>query len=74
MGAVRAREAVSGQADTLGRGMVLSSAGQAKAARSRWKPAAIWAAHRQVRSMRSVWARVGDRQADPPMAAGPDHR
>jgi hypothetical protein len=25
---------------------------QAKAARSRWKPSAIWAAHRQVRSMR----------------------
>jgi hypothetical protein len=32
--------------------MVLGSAGQAKAARSRWKPAAIWAAHRQVRSIR----------------------
>ena len=28
-------------------------AGQAKAARSRWKPSPIWAAHRQVRSMRS---------------------
>jgi hypothetical protein len=27
-------------------------AGQAQAARSRWKPSAIWAAHRQAQSMR----------------------